>query len=237
LVVLYFVLVLPVANAEVPPANFRFPFSFITLIYAADLTILGVDFIYKLARPPKTPAPAGKIGWSGVLGMILRTAFMLSVGGSYVTGAAIATPTVFQPIMNAPLPLGTTLTYTAGYLHSWFATLIIAFGAAVVVFEIAKLAAHKQSLKDWLGFSGRYPEIKWFYWALAVCVIVQGVLGVFLLGTISPYGPYGLFGLLGSQSYSFEHLIRQLHGPIGALTFALFTNHIYLRIRPEWHVK
>jgi hypothetical protein len=81
------------------------------------------------------------------------------------------------------------------------------------------------------------PEIKGFYWAIGICVIAQGILGLFLAGTFTPYGPYGMFGLSGSQSYGFEHVIRQIHGPLGALIFALFTNHIYLRIRPEWHVR
>jgi hypothetical protein len=232
LVVLYFVLVLPVANAEVPPANYRFPFSFITLIYAADLTVLGIDYFYKLARRPKPVAPE-RVTKSNILGMVLRTGFMLSVGGSYVTGAAVATPTVFQPILTYAPWLGTNILYTADYLHSLFATLIIGFGAVIVIFELAKIGAHRSTFKNWLGM-GRYPEIKIFYYLIGISVIAQGVLGLFLLGTISPIGPFPF--IVGNNSYAFETLIRHIHGPLGAFIFALFTNHIYFRIRPEWRI-
>ncbi len=236
LAVLYFAIILPIANAA-PPGNFRFPFSFITVIYAVDLAILGFEFFYKLGKPPNISPSGGKVGASGIFGMSLRTVFMLVVGGSYVTGAALATPTIFQPVLTDLPFLGTTVTYTANFLHDWFALLLIVFGLGIVVFEITKVVAHKQTWKDWLGFSGRYPEIKGFYWAVAICVIVQGTLGLFLLGTLIP-NPYAFSsGILGSQSYGFEHLIRQIHGPLGALTFALFTNHIYLRVRPEWHIR
>jgi hypothetical protein len=232
LAVLYFAIVLPIANAEVPPASYRFPFSFITLIYAADLTILGIDYVYKLARRPKPTTPE-RVTKLNVLGMCLRTAFMVSVGGSYVTGAAVATPTVFAPILTYAPFLGSFIGFTTNYLHSLFALLLIVFGSAIVIFELAKIGAHKSTWKDWLG-KGRYPEIKVFYYLIAITVIIQGILGLYLLGSISPFGPYSF--LVGNNSYGFETLIRHLHGPLGALIFALFTNHIYFRIRPEWRI-
>jgi hypothetical protein len=232
LAILYFVVVLPLADAEVPPDFYRFPFSFITLIYAADLTILGCDYVYKLVRPPKPPIPQG-VDKLNVLGMVLRTGFMICVGGSYLTGAAIATPTLFSPVLTYLPFLGSFVTFTSNYLHSIFALLIVSFGVAIVAFELAKIAAHKSTLHDWL-IKARYPEIKLFYWLIAICVIIQGILGLYLLGTISPIGP---FALVGNNSYGFETFIRHIHGPLGALIFALFTNHIYFRIRPEFRIR
>ncbi len=232
LVFLYFVFVLPLADAEVPPDFYRFPFSFITLIYAADLTILGIDYVYKLARPPRPPAHH-EVHKLDVLGMVFNTGFMLSVGGSYLTGATIATPSLFAPVL-AFLPfLGNTVTFAANYLHSLFAALIVGFGVTIVVFELIKIGAHKSTFQDWL-IKARYPEIKLFYWLIAIAVIIQGTLGLFLLGTISPIGP---FALVGNNSYAFETLVRHIHGPLGALIFALFTNHIYFRIRPEFRFR
>jgi hypothetical protein len=233
---LYFVLVLPIANAEPTPSNFRFPFSFITLIYAVDLAILGIDYVYKLARRPSIPPPQGHIGKLNIIGMALRFGFMTVVGGSYVTGAAVATPTVFQPVLTIFPFLGSNVVYVANYLHSLFALLIIILGVGIVAYELAKIGAHRGSFKTWLA-KARYPEIKLFYWLFGIAVIVQGFLGLYLSASISPFGPYSLFGLFGSQSYSWEYLIRHIHGPLGALVFALFTNHIYFRIRPEFHIR
>jgi hypothetical protein len=234
LAVLYFLLVLPVANAEVPPSNYRFPFSFITLIYAADLTILGVQFFYRIWRPAKTPPREKPVSKLDVLGMVIVSAFMLTVGGSYVSGAAVATPAVFAPILNILPFLGSDILSAANYFHSLFALLIIIFGVAIVVFEITKIAVHKSTWKDWL-VKARYPEIKVFYWVFGIAVITQGVLGLFLLGTISPSGPWPF--IVGNNSYAFETLIRHIHGPLGALVFALFTNHVYLRVRPEFSIR
>ncbi len=233
---LYFVFILPIANAEVPPSNFRFPFSFITVIYAVDLAILGIDYVYKLARRPAVTPSQGHVGKLDVLGIVLRFGFMVIVGGSYVTGAAVATPTVFQPVLTYFPFLGSNVLYVADYLHSLFALLIVVFGVGIVVYEITKIGLHRSSWKRWFGL-GRYPEIKVFYWLFGIGVIAQGFLGLYLAGTFSPFGPYGLFGLFGSQSYSWEYLIRHIHGPLGALVFALFTNHIYFRIRPEFRIR
>ena len=228
---LYFVLVYPVAIAEVPPSGYRVSFFFIAAIYAIDLGVLSVEWLYKVVRPPRAAAATGPLGRLGVLGMGLRVAFVIMVGGSYVTGAAVATPTVFSSLQF--LAGGGTIVILANYLHSIFATLLIGFGVVVVVFELAKVAVRKQSLKDWL-FKARYPEIKLFYWFFALTLIAQGVIGVLILGTVSPVGP---FGWLGNMPYSLETLLREIHGPLGAVVFVLFTNLIYLRLRPEFRIR
>lgn len=68
----------------------------------------------------------------------------------------------------------------------------------------------------------------------AIAVIIQGTVGVFLLGTISPIGP---FPFIGNLTYSLDTLLRHIHGPLGAVTFALFTNLIYFRLRPEFSIR
>ena len=231
---MYFVLVYPVAIAEVPPSDYRFTFFWIALIYAADLGILSVDWLYKVIRPPRAAAPGGPVTRSNLLGMILRVGFVVSVGGSYVTGAAVATPTVFSPFIAFLVGGGTVVTF-ANFLHSLFALLDIVFGLLIVGFELAKIGMHKSTLKGWL-FKARYPELKLFYWLFAIAVIIQGVVGVEMLGTISPWGP-SPFPLVNSLAYGFETLLRHIHGPLGAGVFALFTNLIYLRLRPEFHIR
>jgi hypothetical protein len=231
---LYFVIIYPVAIAEVPYAGYRFTFNVIDAIYAINLAILATEWLYKLARPPMSSIGTEPISRSNALGMVLRFAFMLCIGGSYVTGAAIASPQVFNPLIPSLASLGAVNDVWFGaYLHSIFATLLIVFGAAILIFEVAKIATKKSSFRNWF-VKARYPEIKLFWWLLAVAVIVQGVLGLFLLGTVSPLGPWGLIGL---NSYSFENLVRLIHGPMGAVTFALFTNQIYFRLRPEFHIR
>ena len=233
LAVLYFVLVYPVAIAEVPPSDYRFTFFFIAAIYAVDLGILSLEWLYKVVRPPRSIPPAAATGKLNALGMGLRTAFVVSVGGSYITGAAVATPTVFSSLQF--LAGGGTVPILADYLHSVFATLLVAFGLVIVIFEIAKIGAHKGTWKDWL-VKARYPEVKLFYWAFAIAVVVQGFVGVFLLGTISPIGPFP-FPFVGNLAYGLETLLRHIHGPLGAVTFALFTNLIYFRLRPEFSIR
>jgi len=236
LTTLYFVLVLPVANAEIPPSNYRWPFQFISLVYAVDIGVLSIEFFYRLWKPAKPALPReSPIGRWDVLGMVLRFAFMLVLGGQYLTGAMISTPTVFESAFSIfPSSLvGTSVPIFAEFLHSLFAALIIIVGLAIFVFEVVKIALHKQTLSDWL-FKARYPEIKALYWLVTLAVIVQGILGLFLLGTISPVGPFALVGL---NSYGFETLVRHIHGPLGAVIFALFSNHIYYRLRPEYRVR
>ena len=236
LTVLYFVLVLPVANAEIPPSNYRWPFQFITIFYAIDIAILSIEFFYRLYRPAApTPPRENPISKSDVLGMVLRFGFMLVLGGQYLTGAMISTPSVFTGAFNAlpPSLVGYNVPIFADFLHSLFASLIVAFGLAIVVFEIVKIALHRSTWRNWL-VTARYKEIKALYWIIAIAVIVQGTLGLFLLGTFTPIGPFGLIGL---NSYGFETLIRHIHGPLGAVIFALFSNHIYYRIRPEYRIR
>ena len=233
LAILYFVLVYPVAIAEVPPSDYRFTFFFIAAIYAVDLGILSIEWLYKVVRPPRSIPPAAATGKLNMLGMGLRTAFVVSVGGSYITGAAVATPTVFSSLQF--LAGGGTVPILADYLHSIFATLLVAFGLVIVIYEVAKIGAHKGTWKDWL-VKARYPEVKLFYWAFAIAVIVQGFVGVFLLGTISPIGPFP-FPFVGNLAYGLETLLRHIHGPLGAVTFALFTNLIYFRLRPEFSIR
>jgi hypothetical protein len=230
---MYFVLVYPIAIAEVPPSDYRFTFFWIALIYAVDLGVLSVDWVYKTIRPPRPAAPGGPVTRLNLLGMALRIAFVVSVGGSYVTGAAIATPSVFAPLQS--LAGGGTIVTLANYLHSLFAFLDISFGVAIVAYEVAKIEAHKGTWRDWL-IKARYPELKAFYWVFAIAVIVQGVVGVYMLGTISPWGP-NPFPFVGNLAYGFETLLRHIHGPLGAGVFALFTNLIYLRLRPEFHIR
>ncbi len=236
LATLYFVLVLPVANSEIPPSNYRWPFQFITLVYAVDIGVLSIEFFYRLWKPAKpTPSRESPIGRWDVLGMALRFAFMLILGGQYLTGAMISTPSVFQPPFNAfPSSLvGLSVPIFAEDLHSLFAFLIVIVGVAIFVLEVVKVALHKQTLNEWL-FKARYPQIKALYWLITLVVIVQGALGLFLLGTISPIGPFAIVGL---NSYGFETLVRHIHGPLGAVVFALFSNHIYYRLRPEYRVR
>ena len=233
LAVLYFVLVYPVAIAEVPPSDYRFTFFIIAVIYAIDLGILSLEWLYKVVRPPKAVPVAAAMGRLGMLGMRLRTAFVVSVGGSYVTGAAVATPTVFTSLQF--LAGGGTVPILADYFHSIFAGLIVALGVAIVIFELAKIGMHKNTWKDWL-FKARYPADKLFYWLYGIPFIVQGFIGLNLLGTISPIGPFP-FPFVGNNTYGFETLMRHIHGPLGAVTFALFTNLIYFRLRPEFRVR
>lgn len=233
LAVLYFVLVYPVAIAEVPPSDYRFTFFVIAVMYAIDLGILSMEWLYKVVRPPKAVPAAAVMSKLNTFGMGLRTAFVVSVGGSYVTGAAVATPSVFSSLQF--LAGGGTIPIFADWLHSIFAALLVGFGLAIVAFELIKIGAHKGTFRDWL-FRARYPEVKMFYWLFAIAVIVQGFVGVFMLGTISPVGPFP-FPFVGNLAYSLETLLRHIHGPLGAVTFALFTNLIYFRLRPEFSIR
>jgi hypothetical protein len=233
--VLYIGIILPLAN-EVPPGNYRFPFSFETSIYVAVLAILGIHFFYRVAMPAGVPPREKPVGASEVLGMVLRAAFMITLGGSYLTGAAIATPALFASLSTTPVIgaiVGSNVTLYADYLHTLFAGLIVAFGLALVVLEILRVFTHKQNVKEWLAL-GRYKEIKVLYWIIAIAVIIQGTLGLYLAGTFSSIGPYGLLGL---NAYSFETLVRHIHGPLGAGVISLFFAALYFRIRPEFHIR
>ncbi len=229
---LYYGVISPIANVPIP-ADYRFPFSFEANIYLLFVVAYGVHFVYRLLRP--SPAAMGEMGQgrksaSAVIGMILRAAFLLSVGGSYLTGAMIATPGIFNV---APSITGLSVVFFANYLHGFFAISLIVLGILILINEVIRVGRGEQTAREWL-FSARYPEIKLLYWIIAILVIAQGTLGLFLLGTISPVGP---FSLIGSNVYGFEDLIRHIHGPMGAVIISVFYGHVYLRIRPEYSIR
>lgn len=233
--VLYIGFILPIANTPAPQ-NYRFPFSFETSIYVAVLAILGIHFFFRLAKPASVPTRQNPVGLSEVLGMVLRAAFMITIGGSYLTGAMTATPTLFVSLSSTPVLgaiVGQNIVMFADNLHTTFAGLIVAFGLAIVVLEILRVVLHRQSVGNWLGI-GRYPEAKILYWIVAIAVIIQGILGMYLAGTFSSIGPYGLIGL---NQYGFESFVRHIHGPMGAFVFSLFFASVYMRIRPEFHIR
>ncbi len=231
----YIGFILPADNA-VAPLNYRFPFSFETNIYVVVLAILGIHWFYRLARPASIAPRTTPVGKVDVLLMVLRSAFCITIGGSYLTGAAIASPNLFAPISTMPVigPIvGQSVAIFADYLHTTFAGLLVAFGLAMVVIEIIKVVMKKQTVADWL-VKARYLENKIDYWILGIAVIIQGTLGLFLAGTFSSIGPYGLLGL---NSYSFETLVRHIHGPFGAFVFIVMFAAVYLRVRPEFSIR
>jgi hypothetical protein len=226
----YLELVEPATSSVQIFAGYRFPFSFETSFYILFFAAYAVHFAFRLVRPVTSVASdlMATTSWN-YLGMGLRTVFLLLVAASYLTGAMIATPSIFSPLTSIT---GPTLEF-ANFVHDTAAYLLITFGIAIVVYELVKISRKKSTFRSWL-WSARYPEIKFMYWVIAIGVIAQGILGLFLLGTISPYGP---FALVGNNSYSFESLVRHLHGPMGAVLISLFFGHVYLRIRPEYSVK
>ncbi len=224
---LYYGIVAPIANTPIP-SDYRFPFSYEANIYLAFVAIYGLHFVFRLARPKATPeAPPGSKGGTALLGAALRALFLLVVGGSYLTGAMVATPALFS---FAPNITGNSVVIFAQSLHDLFATLIIALGTLIVINEVVRVVRKKQTMREWL-VSARYPEIKLLYWGIAILVVVQGAIGLFLLGSISPVGP---FGIVANNVYGFETLLRHIHGPMGAVIISVFYGHVYLRLRPEY---
>ncbi len=225
--VFYEGIVLPATSFET--AVYRYPFSFEADIYLIAVILMAIHYVTRFFVPRRASTEPVKITKTIGLEMALKIAFLLEVGGSYLTGTMIASPEIFTPMK---LLTGATLPFALN-LHSLFATLLIATGIGIVVLEVARIATKRLTLKQWL-FSARFLEAKVLYWVLAAVVIFQGVLGLYLLGSISPIGP---FGLLGLNSYGFEALLRSLHGPTAAVLISLFYGMLYLRIRPDYSIK
>ena len=225
--VFYEGVVLPATSFET--AVYRYPFSFEADIYLIAVILMAIHYVVRFFVPRKISAEPVPVTKTIGLEMALKIAFLLEVGGSYLTGTMIASPEIFTPLKFIT---GGTLPFALN-LHSTFATLLIATGIAIVVLEVARIATKRLTVKDWL-FSARFLEAKVLYWVLAVVVIFQGILGLFLLGSISPIGPFGLIGL---NSYGFEAFVRSFHGPTAAVLIALFYGMVYLRIRPDYSIR
>ena len=225
--VFYEGVVLPATSFET--AVYRYPFSFEADIYLITVILMAIHYVARLFVPRRASAEPVKLTKTIGLEMALKTAFLLEVGGSYLTGTMIASPEIFTPVKFLT---GSTLPFALN-LHSLFATLLIATGVGIVVLEGARIATKRLTLKQWL-FSARFLEAKVLYWVLAAVVIFQGILGLYLLGSISPIGPFGLIGL---NSYGFEALLRALHGPTAAVLISLFYGMVYLRIRPDYSIR
>lgn len=208
---------------------YRYPFSFEANIYLIAVILMAIHFVVRLFVPRQSLGEPVRITRTIGLEMALKVAFLLEVGGAYLTGTMIATPEIFQPFKSL---VGGVLPFALN-IHSLFATLLIGTGAALVVLEVARIATKRLTWKKWF-FSARYFEVKALYWVLGIAVVFQGILGLLLLGSISPIGP---FGLLGAYSYSFESLLTHLHGPTAAVLISLFFGMVYLRIRPDYSIR
>ncbi|MDG7007050.1 MAG: hypothetical protein JRN06_02260 [Nitrososphaerota archaeon] len=225
--VFYEGIVLPATSFETNV--YRYPFSFEANIYLVAVILMAIHFVVRLFIPRQSLGEPVTVTRTIGVEMALKVAFLLEVGGSYLTGTMIATPEIFQPfkfLVGGIVPFALNI-------HSLFATLLIATGVGIVVLEVARIAVKKLTWKQWL-LSARYVEGKALYWVLAVVVIFQGTLGLLLLGSISPIGPFGLFG---GYSYNFESLLTHLHGPTAAVLISLFFGMVYLRIRPDYSVR
>ncbi len=225
--VFYEGVVLPATSFET--AVYRYPFSFEADIYLIAVILMAMHYVARFFVPKRASAEPVKMTRILGLEMALKVAFLLSVGGSYLTGTMIASPEIFTPMTFLT---GATIPFALN-LHSLFATLLIGTGIAIVVLEVARIVTKRLTLKQWL-FSARFLEAKVLYWILAAVVIFQGILGLYLLGSISPIGPFGLIGL---NSYAFESLVRSLHGPTAAVLISLFYGMVYLRLRPDYSIK
>ncbi len=220
-------LVLPATSFET--AVYRYPFSFEADIYLIAVILMAVHFIVRLFVPRHASVEPTTVTKTIGLEMALKVAFLLEVGGSYLTGTMVASPEIFSSLSSIT---GSTLPFALN-LHALFATLLISTGVAIVVLEVARIATKRLTLRQWL-VSARYIEAKALYWVLAVVVIFQGILGLYLLGTISPIGPFGLIGL---NSYGFESFVRSFHGPTAAVLISLFYGMVYLRLRPDYSIR
>ncbi len=225
--VFYEGVVLPSTSFET--AVYRYPFSFEADIYLIAVILMAIHYVARFFKPRQLATEPAKVTKTIGLEMALKVAFLLEVGGSYLTGTMVASPEIFTPLRFLT---GATLPFALN-LHATFASLLIATGVAIVVLEVARIATKKLTVKQWL-ISARFVEAKALYWVLAIIVIFQGILWLYLLGTISPIGPFGLIGL---NSYAFEALVRSLHGPTAAVLISLFYGMVYLRIRPDYSIR
>lgn len=220
------------ADNVLAPGNYRFPFSFETSIYVIVACSLAVHWFYRLARPASVETRADPVSKLDVLGMVLKSALVVTILGSYLTGAMIASPQLFASITSISF-VGQSVAIFANYIHTTFAGLLVAFVLAILVFEILRIVTKHGTIESWLA-KPRYLETKITYWCMGVAVIIQGTLGLFLAGTFSSIGPYGLLGL---NTYSFETLVRHIHGPFGAVVFMTVLAAVYFRVRPEFSIR
>ncbi len=220
----------PLAKNLAVTGSYRFAFSFEADIYMVFFTLYTIHFFFRLARPVKQISSLPrKLGADRILGMVLRSAFLLTMGGSYLSGTMISTPAIFSFAGN--ITGGDTVGF-AQNLHLTFAFTLITLGVALVVYEIVRFARHKQTAREFF-FGHRQPWIKVLYWTVFIGVIIQGTMGLFLAGTFSPIGP---FAFIRANSYPFEDLVRHIHGPLAAVLISFFYGHVYFRLRPEFHI-
>lgn len=221
----------PIAKSAAVTGSYRFPFSFEANIYIVFFALYAIHFFYRLARPAKQNFGVSRpLDKDRILGMVLRSAFLLAVGGAYLSGTMISTPSIFS--FGGSITGGDTVGFAAN-LHLTFALALITLGLALAVYEIVRFARHRQTTREFF-FGHNQPWIKVLYWAIFIGVIVQGMLGLFLAATFTPLGPYAL---IQANAYPFENLVRHLHGPIAAVLISFFWGHVYFRLRPEYHIR
>jgi cytochrome b subunit of formate dehydrogenase len=226
----YLAIIAPSATIPVLGA-YRVPFTVEAGIYAIAFAALFAHFSYRLVKPFQSKAAVEAAPhWLLYGNVTVRPLFFVVVGGSYVTGAMVASPHMFEFV---PSMVGIPTVPFAISLHTVFSFLLVVTGILLIVFEVTSVILGKRKVRDWL-LRARYPEIKALYWVFAVAIVVEGITGILLLGTMSPWGPFGLFPFL---SLSAEQLLRTIHGPLGAVVVAAYVGHVYLRLRPEYRLR
>ena len=225
----YLVIIYPLAQ-EPEPGNYRFTFSFEALIYTTFIALYAFYWIYRLFSPRVAVPPGRRMDAYNVIGIIIKWVFFGTVGASYLTGTIMSTPKIFLPIMNF-ISTTSPVSFAINY-HAWAADGIIGVSIAYLVYQLVSIGLGKTSFRAWL-VEARYPWIKVLWWIFVWCMWANGIVGMFLLGALSPIGP---FSFLPSNQFIAEDILRHIHGPMSAVLISVIYGHIYFRIRPEYHL-
>ena len=163
--------------------------------------------------------------------------FLIGLAGTYMVGASIATPALFDAILG---PARET-EFARVWNHTYFGFVLLALTiAGIAFFIVTDVRAHGLGgAFHWLGallsLRAGHRFIGVLNWILMLALASNVATGFFMLGN----APLLAFPRLPVHAYWLENLARLAHDTGTAFIVASFAGQIYLRLIPgnQWMLK
>jgi hypothetical protein len=224
------------------PVAYRFPLATLDRVYLLALGILGVHYAAYVVHylvvggPPSPPARVPALAFS-LVKFVITWFFLIGLVGTYMVGASIATPALFDAILG---PARET-EFARVWNHTYFGFVLLAsIIAGIAYFTVIDILTRRLGgAFHWLGalmsLRQGHRFIGVLNWVLVLALASNVTTGFFMLGS----APLLAFPRFPVHAYWLENLARLAHDTGTAFIVASFSGQIYLRLIPgnQWMLK
>ena len=221
---------------------YRFPLATLDRIYLVGLGVFALHYVAYVAhylmvgsrqtdagQPPALEfrLPKFVIAWFFLVGLI----------GTYVVGASIATPRLFDAVFGPARETASLRIWN----HTWFGFVLLVSLVAGVVYctwtstRERGLRGALHWLSSRLSLRSGHRFLGALYWILTIAILSNIATGLMILGSV----PMVSFARLPFQAYGHENIARLVHDVGTAFVVGALSGHIYFRLIPgnQWMLK